>query len=100
MKNLYKEEVKELTNLLRNEWSDIQEILIKQNLFVNNTYLLGFYESEEGIEYGLFYTEKSELLRFEKSEEKLEVNIVSELSIKSEFPQVVVLDEISDFEKW
>ena len=99
-KELYKEEVKELTELLRTEWQDIQEIVISQNLDVNKTFLLGYVESEDETELGLFYTEKKELIRFEKKIDNLDLKIVTREDIKNEFPQVIVLDEIENFNKW
>jgi len=67
-KVLYKEEVKELTTFLRTEWKDIQEIINNQNLDFERTYLLGFVESDNDTELGLLYTEKNELIRFEKNQ--------------------------------
>jgi hypothetical protein len=99
-KELYKEEVKELTILLRTEWEDIKEIVNNQNLDFNKTYLLGFIESEDDTELGLLYTEKKELIRFEKNSNDLELSFVTKENIKSEFPQVIVLDEIENFDKW
>jgi hypothetical protein len=100
VKELYKEEVKELTVLLRTEWEDIQEILNNQNLDFNKTYLLGFIESEDDTELGLFYTENKKLIRFERNSNDLKLTFVSKESIKNEFPQVIVLDEIENFAKW
>jgi len=99
-KELYKEEVKELTELLRTKWKDIQEIVEKRNLNVSKTYLLGFIESEDGTEIGLFYTEKKDLIRFEKKSNNLDLKIVTRKSIENEFPQVTVIDEIENFENW
>lgn len=98
--NLYKEEVKELTELLHTEWTDIQNILRDKNLNVVKTFLLGFFESEEGVAFGLFYTENNELLYFEQSDEYNKTEIVSKDDIKNEFPQVCVLDDIDNFINW
>jgi hypothetical protein len=93
-KELYKEEVKELTGLLRAEWQDIREIAENQNLDVAKTWLLGFVESEDGAESGLFYSEEKGLVKFEKTLNGLTIKNVSREMIENEFPQVVVLDEI------
>jgi len=99
-KELYKEEVKELTELLRTEWQDIQSIVKNLNLDVSKTCLLGFIESEDDTESGLFYTEKKSLIRFERRLTDLDVKIVTKESIENEFPQVIVLDEIESFGDW
>ena len=95
-KELYRKEVKELTQLLRTTWRDVQEILKNKGLDCNKTYLLGFVESENDTASGLFYTENSELLRFEKFRDNINTEIVSLKNIEEEFPQVVVLDEINN----
>ena len=50
--NELKSEVKELTELFRNNWTDIQQIAIENNLEINNTYLFSFIESENEEESG------------------------------------------------
>jgi hypothetical protein len=99
-KELYKEEVKELTELLRTEWKDIQEIVMNLNLDVSKTYLLGFVASEDETESGLIYTEKKSLIRFEKKLNNLDIKIVTKECIENDFPQVTVVDEIEDFGNW
>ena len=100
MFDLYKEEVKELTELLRTEWRDIQQIVSNQNLNINETYLLGFIESGDNCEQGLFYTENKKLIFFEKQSDNLNLKLVTKKEIETEFPQVIVLDEIEDFANW
>jgi hypothetical protein len=95
-KELYKEEVKELTELMRTEWQEIQEIVKNQHLYISKTFLLGFIESEDDTEIGLLCTEQKNLLRFEKRSNSLNVEIVTKENIKNEFLQVTVIDEIEN----
>ena len=51
----YKLEIEELTELLNTEWLDLKNLILSKNINLSNTLLVGYYEDEEGVEYGLLY---------------------------------------------
>ena len=54
MDELYKQEVLELTELLKNdeEWEDLRNILIQKGFNLSKTVLVSFVEDDKGNEYG------------------------------------------------
>ncbi|WP_027386027.1 hypothetical protein [Chryseobacterium gregarium] len=97
---LYKQEVKELTILLRTEWKDIQEIANSKNLDLNKTYLMGFVESKDDEESGILFNIDKGLFFFEKDQNGVVITNKTKSEIQIDFPQVVLLPEISDFDNW
>jgi len=64
---LLQEEVRELTDLLRNEadFQDLREILTDKGMQVSETVLAGLIGSEDGSQYGVFLTSGIQCIRFE-----------------------------------
>jgi len=100
MLELYKEEVKELTDLLRNEWPDIQKIATDNGLDISNTYLFSFIESEDDDELCLFYEEGKGFFLYEKKDNEITFQSKDKDSLEKEFPQVQTLDDLNNFENW
>ncbi|AYN04389.1 hypothetical protein [Flavobacterium sp. 140616W15] len=92
----YKLEIEELTELLNSEWLDLKNLIISNNINLEKTLLVGYYEDEEGIEYGLLYNKKENfIIKFEVSDNNIsltEINNVNEIS--DEFPQLLVAIEL------
>ena len=98
--NLYKQEVKELTNLLLTEWEDIRNIALDEDLNLDKIFLLGFVETEEDEEFGLFYSKQKGLLLFEKNMNSVKVTPTTINEIENDFPQVIVLSDIDNYNNW
>lgn len=96
---LYKEEVKELTALLKNEWLDLKDLLSLKGIDVDSCYLLGYFETDNGEEIGLLYT-KDELKKFEVNKKGINIENVTKEQIKNDFPQIVVLNDLSNYSNW
>ena len=97
---LYKQEVKELTILLRKEWEDIREIANTKSLDLNKTYLIGFVESEDDEEFGVLFNIDKGLFYFEKDQNGVVITSKTKSEIEIDFPQVVVLSDINNFDNW
>ena len=97
---LYKEEVKALTELFRNEWEDIQGIAIANGLDSNSDFLLSFIEDEDESVTCLFFSKKKGLFLYESIDKNINFKFVEKADIESEFPQVQVLGDISNFYNW
>ncbi len=74
---LYKEEILELSELLRDdeEWIDIREILIKKGFDMNKIVLVSFMEDEVENEYGVIVTNDMIIYEYERSTQRDENNI-------------------------
>jgi hypothetical protein len=94
-----KHEVKELTELFRNDWIDIQQIAIENNLEISKTYLFSFIESENEDETCLFYTLGKGFF-YEKKVDATFFNAVEKNEIENEFPQVQTVVDIAQFDSW
>lgn len=79
MSELYKEEILELTELLRNdeEWTDIREILIKKGFDLNKIVLVSFMEDELENEYGVIVTNDMIIYEYKRSTQRGENHIDS-----------------------
>ncbi|MCD7973766.1 MAG: hypothetical protein LUG18_14100 [Candidatus Azobacteroides sp.] len=93
MEKLYKEEIKELTNLLNEERTDLKEQLEKTGISTDNALLAGYQENEDGEETGILYTDDM-LIRFTATMERICVQRVSTEEVKEEFPQVMALKHL------
>ncbi len=100
MPDLLKQEVKELTTLFRNDWTDIQQIAIENDLEINKTYLFSFIESENEDETCLFYTLGKGFFLYEKKNEDTFFNAVEKNEIENEFPQARTVVDIAQFDSW
>lgn len=98
--NELKLEVKELTELFRNEWTDIQQIAIENNLEINNTYLFSFIESANEDETCLFFTLGKGFFLYEKKDDSRFFIAVEKNEIENEFPQVQTVVDIEQFDSW
>ncbi|WP_262151742.1 hypothetical protein [Chryseobacterium foetidum] len=97
---LYKEEVKELTELFRNEWKDVQEIATENGLDPTNDFLLSFIEGEDESETCLFFSKEKGLYLYERKNENITFKSFLKEEIEQEFPQVRTLDDINNFDNW
>ena len=68
-KNLLKQEVEELTELLRNDpnWSDLRKALLDKNLNPDNVLLARFLEDEEENEFGAIITQDGKVYEYERN---------------------------------
>lgn len=96
---LYKQEVKELTELLRNEWEDLKFAIEQEGIDTNACTLLGYFETKDEVETGLLWC-RDGLKRFEFAEGSLNVEDVSKEDVEEDFPQVIVIDYIQNFVSW
>lgn len=66
---LLKQEVEELTELLRNDpnWSDLRKALSGKNLKPDNVLLAGFIEDEEENEFGAIITQDGKVYEYERN---------------------------------
>lgn len=106
MNELLKEEVLELTQLLRNEddWSDLRDILLKKEFKLEEIALVSFMEDEEENEYGVIVTKNKNVMEYERSTEEGKNNISSFKShdithLKEEmdkYPQIQIAFEMID----
>ena len=86
----YKEEIRELTELLHTEWSDLKEIL-SQEIDLEGAYLCGYYEDEDEGEYGAILTGTKEIYQFSVQDGVLQLNRIAKAEdIEDDFPQVLV----------
>lgn len=69
MNELYKQEVLELTELLRNneEWGDLREILIEKGFNLSQIALVSFIEDDEENEYGVIVTKDIKTIEYSRS---------------------------------
>ena len=95
---LYKQEVKELTELFRTQWSDVRSFAEQNNLSPTNTFLLSYIEDEAEI-FLLFNLEKG-LYLYEKIDSKVSFEKVTFSSVEKDFPQVSVLKDLENFDSW
>ena len=98
--NELKSEVKELTELFRNDWTDIQQIATENNLEIDNTYLFSFIESENEDETCIFYNLGKGFFLYEKKNVSSFFNAVEKNEIEKEFPQVQTVVDIEQFDSW
>ncbi len=63
-----RQEVRELTELLRNEagWADLRAALASKNLSPENLVLAGFFEDSDGNEFGVLITSNEEIIEYER----------------------------------
>ncbi len=98
--NLYRQEIIELTDLVRNDdsWSDLRGILIEKGFVLSNTFLVSFFEDEEEMEYGVVVTRNKKIYEYSRSTATGENNIehfkINEISSDKnkirEYPQILV----------
>ncbi len=92
----YKLEIEELTELLNTEWLDLKNLILSKNINLSNTLLVGYYEDEEGVEYGLLYNKNENfIIKFEILDNIItlfKINSINDIS--NEFPQILVAIEL------
>lgn len=64
---LYRQEIEELTYLVKNEWDDLRRILIDSNFDINKTLLVSFAENEDESEYGVLVNENKQVFEYKRS---------------------------------
>lgn len=88
---LYKQEIIELTELLKSTWHDLRNALIGAKVEIEGSYLAGFMEDEEGGAFGVILTAEKKIIRFVYRDHVINmtpVNTPEEIS--DEFPQIHV----------
>ncbi|MCL1917967.1 MAG: hypothetical protein FWG14_06585 [Peptococcaceae bacterium] len=61
----YKDEIVELTTLLNTKWAASKKVLLeKYGINTKESLLVGYYETEEGAEYGILMTKEREIIQF------------------------------------
>lgn len=89
--DLYKQEIKELTDLLNTEWTDVKDVLDSAGISTDGGRLVSFYEDEEGSQYGVLLTSRKEIIKFEIKDEKISTKEIKDVSsIKNEYPQIII----------
>jgi hypothetical protein len=95
-KELYREEVLELTDLLNTEWVDLRDLLIENNVNLKGAYMAGYFENEDdGAEHGIILTADKKLIKFVALDGELTLEPVQDqAAIEEEFPSVTVALEL------
>lgn len=101
---LYRQEIEELTNFIRNDnsWSDLSNILIENGFNLKDTLLVSFFEDEE-MEYGVIVTRDKKVFEYSRNleveDEVGNVNI-SEITENidkiNEYPQIPISYKMID----
>ena len=104
--NLYRQEVVELTDFVRNDdsWSDLRGILDKKGFNLSNTLLISFFEDDEEMEYGVVVTRNKKVFEYSRStatgENNLEHFKINEITFDknkiNEYPQIHVAFKMID----
>ncbi|MBW3518049.1 hypothetical protein [Flavobacterium sp. NKUCC04_CG] len=94
----YKLEIEELTELLNVEWLDLKKLIISNNINLEKTLLVGYYEDDEGIEHGLLYNKKDNfILKFEVLNNRISLTSIDHVNeVSDEFPQLLVAISLED----
>ena len=101
IESLYKEEVKELTEFLRNDWDDMRDLLEQHGINVANAFLFGYVEEEDdGTEIGVIYTQDIGFQQFKKKSQILKIETAIVERLKNEFPQVAVFEDLATYSSW
>ena len=106
MDELYKQEILELTELLREdeEWEDLRNILVKNGFDLNQLLLVSFVEDEEENEFGVIVTKDLKAIEYSRSTSDDEENTDSFnskeiISGMDKYPQIsVAIDMINNGE--
>ncbi len=96
---LYRDEIVELTHLLKEEWIDLKVLLQSCNLDVEHGLLINYYEDEFDNQYGYFINPDAQLFYFEidKDEHIKATHKEIDGSIETSCPQyVVALEELNN----
>lgn len=66
---MLEKEIEELTNKFRNQksWSTLRELAGSKGINPSTTLLVGFLETEDELEYGVFFTELGEFIEYCRS---------------------------------
>lgn len=94
----YKLEIEELTELLNVEWLDLKKLIISNNINLEKTLLVGYYEDDEGKEHGLLYNKKDDfILKFEVLNNTISLTSIDQVDkVSDEFPQLLVAISLED----
>lgn len=100
MERLYKQEILELTSLLRNdeEWEDLRNVLTKTGFNIKEIVLASFVEDDEENEYGVIITSDLKIMEYSRSTQNgknnvnyFELNDITNKEHKiKEYPQISV----------
>jgi len=94
----YKLEIEELTALLNNEWLDLKNLIISNNINLERTLLVGYYEDAEGKEHGLLYNKKDNfILKFEVFNNNISLTSIDHVhEVSDDYPQLQVAISLAD----
>ncbi|HHD7487386.1 TPA: hypothetical protein ACOVI5_002021 [Klebsiella oxytoca] len=89
--SLYQQEIDELTTLLNEEWLDLRDVLNKNDIETIDGRLISFFEDEYDGQFGLFITNKKEIIKFEVINNKMKKEYIRNATdIADEYPQILV----------
>ena len=79
MEELYKQEILELTELLKEDegWEDLRNVLVLKGFDLTQILLVSFMEDEEENEYGVIVTKELRVIEYSRSTKNGEENIDS-----------------------
>ena len=91
LKSLYVQEIRELTELLDNEWHDLRERLKSAHINLDGARLVGFVEGEDCSEYGALVLADGSVVSFDSQGGTFRVtHEKSDGKIFEDFPQIAV----------
>lgn len=106
MDELYKQEILELTELLKNdeEWEDLRNILNEQNIDLKHIALVSFTEDEEENEYGIIIFKDLKIIEYSRftgygDNNFCIIDITSDKEEINKYPQIgIAIDMIKNNE--
>jgi hypothetical protein len=95
-RELYLQEVLELTQLLNTEWVDLRKLLIENNVDLNGAHMAVHLEDKtKGAEYGIIITADKKLIRFIANEGSITLQPLEDIAAAAaEFPTVTIAMEL------
>lgn len=95
MFDLYVLQFKELEKLLNTEWLDMKKLLESNHIDLTTTHFISYIESEDGMQYGVLFSKKKEVITFQIDEnENIKLKLVKDLKelkqLKSNDPSIEV----------
>ncbi len=88
---LDREEILELTDLLKNKWDRIRNLIQQKNINTDSCLLVTYMEDEACVEFGILISEKGEVLKFTIKNDVILIEKEKDLQkIQQEFSQVKV----------
>lgn len=95
-RELYLQEVLDLTKLLNTEWVDLNKLLVENGVDLNGAYLAVHLEDKtKGAEYGIILTADKKLIRFIANDGTISLQPLQDTAAaEAEFPTVTIAMEL------